>query len=267
MLKGKYARPRTPKLSRVDAVDVILCPISGWGWGRMPDTAFVNSATALLARTLDYLSLGLILFHRHLQPQLKLLFSQISAPGCKEGHGYTHGYLWAYPYPDPQKPYPYTAQVQTHTGYPSPNPSGCNFTLRAMEIGQFAQAMFQMMGQQASKKSDEYEMCNESNNDQTANGEQEKQSNVKKKNRNTPTRVPAVEHGSEIATRTRTRPHSRVQTRGYTRDPCILHCQYAVRKAPGELWFFFGGEIGDNGDEACDETYFDVVPADAVGGH
>ncbi|KAJ7276915.1 hypothetical protein C8J57DRAFT_1223626 [Mycena rebaudengoi] len=29
-----------------------------------------------------------------------------------------------------------------------------------------------------------------------------------------------VEHGSEIATGTRTRPHPRVQTRGCTRDPC-----------------------------------------------
>ncbi len=29
-----------------------------------------------------------------------------------------------------------------------------------------------------------------------------------------------VEHGSEIATRTRTRPHPRVQTHGCTRDPC-----------------------------------------------
>jgi hypothetical protein len=37
-----------------------------------------------------------------------------------------------------------------------------------------------------------------------------------------------VERGSEITTRTRTRPHPQVQTRGCTRDPCLSLCPPAL---------------------------------------
>ncbi|KAJ7301066.1 hypothetical protein DFH08DRAFT_827845 [Mycena albidolilacea] len=89
----------------------------------------------------------------------------------KDGHGYTRGYLQAYPYPDPQKPSRIRVGSKTHTGY-----------LRVLDLP------YSVVKGKPKETKNILEVTNP-----RVHG-----SGLR------------VEHGSEIVTRTRTRPYPRV---------------------------------------------------------